>query len=79
MDSQLLYLLCFLFAWAIVIRVRPFCVVETAAFADRDIRGVRFDLDAYVYDAICDELRNDLAVKYTLLENASASAPIHAY
>ena len=79
MDSQLLYLLCLLFAWAIVIRVHPFLVVETAAFADRAIRGVRFDLDAYVYDAICDELQNDMAVKYTLLENASASAPIHAY
>ena len=59
--------------------MHPFWVVETAAFADRAIRGDRFDLDAYVYDAICDELQNDVAVKYTLLENASESALIHAY
>ena len=76
MDSQLLYLLC---AWIIVIRVHPFLVVETATFADRAIRGVRFDLDAYVYKTICDELQNDITIKYTLLENASESALIHAY
>lgn len=77
MDSQLLYLLCLLFAWVIVIRVHPFLVVETAAFADRAIRGDRFDLDAYVYDAICDELRNDLDMRYAPL--AFSSVPVHAF
>lgn len=77
MNSQLLYFLLFLSAWTMILHIRPFWVVETAWFADRAIRGDRFNLDTYVYDTICDELRNDVDMRYTPL--AFSTVPIHAF